>query len=390
MKINSQSMKILNERLILRTIIENENLTRIELSRMTKLTPSTVSRIVSDLVEMDFIEESGQVQMSSVGRRATKLSTTRKFCPSVVFNVGVEQTEAAVGYLDKSVENLREFPTGSLSDFTKRVNETVEKIEKKFPIDRKRTFVTFAFPGIVDTKISRVVYSPNLNWRNVDLPEILPDGYPILADNEANLSILAESAFSEDVKNSDNAFFLYISQGIGGGAMINQKILRGKGFAGAEIGHTVVEARSDIKCHCGNYGCFERFASLILPVIEYEKNGRKLPGKTRKEKFDSLIELYESKDQGAADALKSFKHYLAIGISNIVNTFNPEVIVIGGDNHSLWKHFGDEIVEKISSRVMPETIEGVIFRDTLFKKSLASIVGGNILAIDRIINTLEI
>ncbi len=382
-------MKIFNERLILRTIIENENLTRIELSRTTKLTPSTVSRIVSDLVEKGFVEESGQIQINAVGRRGTKLSTTRKFCTSVVFNVGVEQTEAAVGYLDKSVENVDEFPTGTLMGFTKQVNRIMRKIEKRFPVDRKRTFITFAFPGIVDTEMSRIIYSPNLNWRNVGLADII-NGYSVLADNEANLSILAENAFSEDVRNSDNAFFLYISQGIGGGAMINQKILRGKGFAGAEVGHTVVEARSNIKCHCGNYGCFERFASLILPVIEYEKNGRKLPGKTHREKFDSLLGLYETGEERAIESLKDFKHYLSIGISNIVNTFNPEVIVIGGDNHSLWKHFGEEIVEKISGRAMPETIEGVVFRDTIFKKSLASIVGGNVLAIDQMINALEV
>lgn len=390
MKINSQSMKLLNERLILRTLVEKGPLTRIELSRMTSLTPSTIGRIVYDLGEMGLVEEGEQVQTSPLGRKATSLFLTKKFCSSVVFNVGVEQTEVAVGYLDKSTKKLYEFPTGTLSKFIARVNDFVELIKQKQPIDPERTSIVFAFPGIVDPKKAEIIYAPNLNWRDVKLRELVNHEQPIFADNEANLSILAESAISEDVKKSGNAFFLYVSQGIGGGAMIDHKILRGQRFAGGEVGHTVVEASSGIKCHCGNYGCLERFASLLLPVAKYERNGRKLNGETLAEKFDSLLKMRKSGDQTANRAVKDFLYYLSIGIINIVNTFNPKVIIVGGDSDSIWKNFGEELYEWISERVMPKTLDGVIFRDTVFKGRSASIFGGNIMAIDHIIETLEI
>jgi len=389
MKINSQSMKLLNERLILRTLVEKGSLTRIELSRMTGLTPSTIGRIVYDLVKMGFVEEGDQVQTSPLGRKATSLFLTKKFCSSIIFNVGVEQTEVAVGYLDKTTKKLYEFPTENFSKFIGHVNEFLELIEKEQPIDPERTSIVFAFPGIVDTAKAEIVYTPNLNWRNVKLHDLIHYHQPIFADNEANLSILAESAISEDVKKSGNAFFLYMSQGIGGGAMIDHKILRGERFAGAEIGHTVVEARSDVRCHCGNYGCFERFASLLLPVAKYEKNGKKLKGKTLAEKFDSLVKMNNLGVEEARKALEDFLHYLSIGIINIVNTFNPKIIVIGGDSDLIWKSFGKDLYGRISERVMPRTLDGVIFRDSVFAGRTAPIVGGNIMSIEHIIETLE-
>lgn len=389
MKINSQSMKLLNEQLIVRILVEKGPLSQVELSRITKLTPSTISRIVFDLIKIGLVEKGKRIKTNTLGRKATSLLLTKNFCSSVVFNVGVEQTEVAVGYLDKSTKKLYTFPTGTLSSFIERVNEFLNLLRNEQPVSSKYTSIVFAFPGIVDPQKAEVIYAPNLNWRNVKLAELIHYNYPIFADNEANLSILAESALSNDVKKFGNAFFLYISQGIGGGAIINNKILRGARFAGGEIGHTVVEARSNTKCHCGNYGCLERFASLLLPIAEYEKNGKKLKGKTLGEKFDSLIKINNIGEQRAKEALKGFLYYLSIGLINIVNTFNPNVIILGGDSNSIWKNFGEELYKTISKRTMPKTLEGVIFRDTIFDKGSASIVGGNMLAIEHIIETLS-
>lgn len=387
-KINSQSMKIMNEKLILATIVENGPLTRVELSRMTKLTPSTVSRIVNSLQAREFVEESIRVQMNQVGRKATKILATRKFCLSVIFNVGVEKTEVAIGYLDNSTEKVGEFSTKDPERFFKRVNEIVSKLKKERNLVVGRTYLVFAFPGIVNVDESKIVYVPNLNWKDVELKKMLSHSYEVLADNEANLSILAESAFSEDVQSSENAFFLYVSQGIGGGVMIDHKVLRGKGFAAAEVGHTVVEARSKSRCHCGNYGCWEGYASIMAPVNEYKKSGKKLEGKTYVDKFNTLIKLYKDGDYTAKTSLKGFIHYLSIGILNIVNTFNPEIVVFGGGCNSIWELFGKEIYRKIHQRAMPYTIDDVIFRDTVFKDIHAPIVGGNVLAMKQTINTL--
>ncbi len=389
MKINSKSMKQMNIRMIMKHLVEKGPTTRVDLSKFTKLTPSTITRMISDLSESGLVEESGQSKKSHIGRKAINLSITKKIS-SIVFNVDVERTTVAIGYLDKSIKEIESFQTGSIQNFISKVENKIEKIENNYPLDLNITSVIFAFPGIVDVDNTTIVYAPNLNWRGVKLCEMIKYPYRIIADNEANLSILAESVFSEDVRESNNAFFLYISQGIGGGAMINHQILRGKGFAGAEIGHTVVEARSEIKCHCGNYGCLERYASLILPVVEYEKNGRKLIGKTYTEKFSSLVTLYANGDILAKTSLEEFLHYISIGLINIVNTFNPEVIVIGGGFNEIWKYFGKELYKRVSERAMPGVLNGVIFRDTIFDKVEAPVAGGNVLAIENIINNLNI
>ncbi|MGC8638216.1 MAG: ROK family protein, partial [Athalassotoga sp.] len=285
---------------------------------------------------------------SQIGRKPVNVAVTKKFVSSVVFNVGVEQTTIAIGFFDRSIKEIKRFSTGSLKSFISTVNLSLEDVEKRYPLNHELTSIVFAFPGIVNAKTATVIYAPNLNWRNLNLRDVVKYRYRIIADNEANLSVLAESISSEDAKKSENTFFLYVSQGIGGGAMINHQILRGSGFAGAEVGHTVVEAQSNIKCHCGNYGCLERYASLVLPVIEYEKNGRRLDGKTYPEKFKTLAEFYAKGDKVAIDSLEGFIHYLSIGLINIINTFNPEIIIIGGGFNKIWKYFGKSLYQRIS------------------------------------------
>jgi len=389
MKINLKSMKMMNKQMILRYLIENGPTSRMELSRFTKLTPSTISRIVSDFSSEKLVEEVGYSEKSQIGRKPINVSVTKRFASSVVINVGVEQTTVAIGFLDKSIIEVKRFSTGTLKSFISTVNASLGEIEKKYPLNSEITSIVFAFPGIVNTQKSIVIYVPNLNWRNLNLKDAINYPYRIIADNEANLSVLAESVSSEDAKKSENIFFLYVSQGIGGGAMINHQILRGSGFAGAEIGHTVVEARSDVKCHCGNYGCLERYASLVLPVMEYEKNGRKLDGKTYTEKFQILVDLYAKHDKMAIAALEEFIHYLSIGLINIVNTFNPEKIIIGGGFNKIWKYFGEELHQRVSERAMPGVLDNVTFRDTYFDEIEAPVVGANALAIEMMVNNLN-
>lgn len=389
MKINLKSMKMMNKRMILRYLVENGPTSRMELSRFTKLTPSTIGRIISELSEKSLVEEIGYSEKSQIGRKAVNVAVTKKFVSSVVFNVGVEQTTIAIGFFDRSIKDIKRFSTGSLKSFITTVNLSLEEVEKRYPLNHELTSIVFAFPGIVNAKTATVIYAPNLNWRNLNLREVVKYRYRIIADNEANLSVLAESISSEDAQKSENTFFLYVSQGIGGGAMINHQILRGSGFAGAEVGHTVVEAQSNIKCHCGNYGCLERYASLVLPVIEYEKNGRRLDGKTYTEKFKMLAEFYAKGDKVAIDSLEGFIHYLSIGLINIINTFNPEVVIIGGGFNKIWKYFGEALYQKISDRAMPGVIDNMTFRDTRFDEIEAPVAGANALAIDVMINNLD-
>ncbi|MCL4408101.1 MAG: ROK family transcriptional regulator, partial [Thermotogae bacterium] len=225
MKINLKSMKMMNKRMIFRYLVENGPTSRMELSRFTKLTPSTIGRIISDLSEKALVEEIGYSDKSRIGRKPVNVAVTKKFVSSVVFNVGVEQTTIAIGFFDRSIKEIKRFSTGSLKSFITTVNFSLEDVEKRYPLNHELTSIVFAFPGIVNAKTATVIYAPNLNWRNLNLGDVVKYRYRIIADNEANLSVLAESISSEDAKKSENTFFLYVSQGIGGGAMINHQIL---------------------------------------------------------------------------------------------------------------------------------------------------------------------
>jgi len=145
---------------------------------------------------------------------------------------------------------------------------------------------------------------------------------PIYVENDAHCFALAEAVLGQG-KGKKFVIGLTLGSGIGGGIIINQKIFGGKdGFAG-EIGHTAIEAQGE-KCSCGKKGCFEAHVSATaLKKFYYQLTRKKVSG------FE-IDKLFRKKDKKAILAANKVADYLAIGLGNIINIFNPEVIILGG------------------------------------------------------------
>jgi len=145
---------------------------------------------------------------------------------------------------------------------------------------------------------------------------------PVYVENDAHCFALAEAVLGQG-KGKKFVIGLTLGSGIGGGIIINQKIFGGKdGFAG-EIGHTAIEAQGE-KCSCGKKGCFEAHVSATaLKKFYYQLTRKKVSG------FE-IDKLFRKKDKKAILAANKVADYLAIGLGNIINIFNPEVIILGG------------------------------------------------------------
>ena len=197
-----------------------------------------------------------------------------------------------------------------------------------------------AAAGILDTKKGIVTTSPNLpHWHDVQLGDILTEKLGIVTYiiNDANAAAVGEHRFGVG-KGFTNMIYLTVSTGIGGGIIVDGELYSGTDGCAGELGHMTVEVDGP-RCHCGNFGCLEALASGWAVVIEAVK-------RINQGEKSSIIELADGRleditaekiamaarrgDRLAADIVREAANYLGVGLANLVNIFNPELIVIGG------------------------------------------------------------
>ena len=174
-------------------------------------------------------------------------------------------------------------------------------------------------PGPILYEKGIVVEAPNLpGWKRVNLKNILKKEFkvPIFVDNDANCAALAEAWFGAG-KNVRHFLYITVSTGIGGGIIIDKKLYRGASGSAGEFGHMTIDLNGP-KCGCGKYGHLEALAS-----------GTALKRKTGMDAI-SLELAARQGDKKAMAAIEEAAHYLAIGIADLVDVFNPEMVIIGG------------------------------------------------------------
>ena len=222
-----------------------------------------------------------------------------------------------------------------ISKEEKYITETVnieEKIEKfiiekvtQIPDYKNIELIGIAVPGTVsDNKIIKAV---NLGIENYELANRLEEKLHIKVKlrNDAKCSALAEQKYGE-LAGFENSVFLCIGTGIGGAVIYNGKLLEAKGVPGFEFSHTIIQKNGKL-CNCGKRGCFEVYASLkrFKEEVSNEFNLNTMDG----EKIREFM-LQNAQDIRLRYMLNNYIQDLSIGISNIINIFEPEAICLGG------------------------------------------------------------
>lgn len=378
-KIDPKSMKKMNKQLVLRYLVEHGPSSRTELVAKTGLANSAVWRIIEELVDQGLIEQK-EYFMKTNTKKAAVYGVARNFMTCLIVDVQVLQTTVALGFLDGSWEILETFQTDNFEEFTHRINEFLsEKTLNNLLGKRRKNRIVFSVPGIVDSQKNKLLYAPNLKWHNVDFKEYFgKKTFEVIVDNDSNLSLLAESFFSNDIKDSNSAFFLYLGEGVGGAILINGKIVKGTNFAAGEIGHTILQIKDNVVE-------VETLLSISKLVEEFEKSKTNVSKGNLKERFDFLVKAWLSGDEVAKNLISAFLKNLALTLRNIGYSINPQIIVFGGSVNNLWENFGPFIHKEISKIDDYGFLNGITFRDTIFKNVSPSLPGCNVAAINKIL-----
>ncbi len=191
--------------------------------------------------------------------------------------------------------------------------------------------------GFIDIARGEVTFSPNLTYEEPKIHDAVSrlSGLPVAVDNDANAAAWGERTFGIG-NGTDDMVLVTLGTGIGGGIIQNGSLIRGHTGAGAEIGHTVVVADGPL-CKCGLRGCFEQLASgqaIERMATEVVASGKS--SKIRGSGDEGLITgpdvtaAAAEGDEVALEVLAAAGRFLGIGLSNIANLFDPEIIVLGG------------------------------------------------------------
>lgn len=205
------------------------------------------------------------------------------------------------------------------------------------------TSIGIAIPGTVDKK--SIIKSVNLGLQNYNIVDKLKEkiDLPIKIKNDAKCAALAENKYG-CLKNYKRALFLTLGTGIGGAAIINNELLNTGDLPGMEVGHIIIE-KDGLECNCGKKGCFERYASMKA----FKNNLRKTLGFDETTRGQELLRIIRNNKPGEKNyekiekVINEFINDLSIGISNLINIFEPEVIGIGGS----FVYFQDVLLERL-------------------------------------------
>lgn len=316
---NQELIRDINTQSVIRTIIENGPISRAAISTRLGLTKATVSAIVQVLLDRHLIREIGSDDTKK-GRKPILLQFCKDCGHVISLDLSTETVTLMTANLCGENCSIRQFSApedgSSVTDFLiTHIQEAVDHLpESPYGL----LGIALGIHGVVHH--NRIIFLPYSSYENTDLVTPLQEHFhvPVLMENEANLSVLGEWAHCH---NTNEMLYISIHSGIGVGIIMRNQLVKGKnGYAG-EFGHSIIEIDGR-PCPCGNRGCLEQYASerALFAELSAIKGSPVTP-----EVFGSL---YQEKDPDALALMDRFIRYISIGINNLLNTFNPDIIVL--------------------------------------------------------------
>ena len=289
-----------------------------------------------------------------------------------MYRIGIDLggTNIAAGIVDKDLNLLytASVPTGADRDGALIMDDMAD-LCRKLCADHDIALseiesIGIASPGIANHDTGVVEYANNLPFRKFPIAQMLRDRLGIeriRLENDANAAAWGE-AVAGAAKGTTNSIMITLGTGVGGGIIIDNKVYSGFNYAGAELGHIVIEVNG-APCSCGRKGCWEAYSSatgLIRmtkeEIEECEKAGRptlmkKMAEEKGKISGRTAFDAKRAGDEAAAEVVDKYVLYLAEGLSNIVNIFQPEVVSLGGGVSNEGDYLLDLLMPRIRERV---------------------------------------
>jgi N-acetylglucosamine repressor len=355
-KATRQHTKDHNSRLVLRTVYENDAISRADLARITGLTKTTVSEVVGGLIDRGLIEETG-LGPSAGGRAPVLLQVTEHNRHLLGLSL---TTSSAQGALLSLRGDIRGRASRSLANVTGEealaaaygvLDELVAQATTPL------IGIGVSTPGLIDTTSGVVRRAVNFGWHDFALGATLQARYglPVYVANDSHTSALAEYIFGSS-QGRANLIAIRVGQGIGAGIILGGQLFYGESFGAGEIGHVAVVDDGPL-CKCGNRGCLETVASvpaiLARAQAALQHNPASVLASAEKLDLAALARACATGDSTALAVVAEAGYHLGTAVASLIGGFNIRRIVISGRAAALGEFLGQPVREAARRRVLP-------------------------------------
>ena len=326
---SNRTPRQINRNLIFNQIRTMQPISRADLARSSGLQRSTVSLIVEELLAENWIVEDS-IGNSPRGRKPTFLVVNRRR-GVLALDVHPAQTTLAVTDLSGKISAER---NALLPDNPRKViGAILDAIRMMIAAHDDVTFegIGITLPGRFSHQLKKTIFAPNVQWPIAQIKSRVEEatGLPVVVDNVANACALSEVWFGSSDGTRD-LVVVNVSEGIGTGIFANGRLLRGNVDAAGEFGHVQIDPNG-LPCNCGSQGCWETIASNRAAMRYYQE----IAGEDVAS-FDALLQLAQTKDRKALDALERMCKALGRGMHMIVSALAPNEIIVVGELTRVW------------------------------------------------------
>ena len=356
-KATHQQTKAHNRDLVLKTIFENETISRAEIARITHLTRTTVSDVMVGLLAEGLVEEVG-VGSSIGGKSPILLSLVKDSRYMISLDLAQDQFSGAVVNLRGQIKATESVPVSGRDgeQALALVYEILDRLIQKpwTPL----VGIGVGAPGLINTREGIIVNAVNLDWKNLQLAKLLRTKYklPVYVLNDSQAAAIGEFVYGGGYKADENLVVINVKHGIGAGILINGRLFQGDGGGAGEIGHVVVQ-ENGLACRCGKRGCLETVASAHAVVqraksLAHETKDSTLSKNPDAITLDALEAAFKSGDPLARQVILEAGNYLGASIASLVGMLNIKKFVLTGD----MTRFGKEWLEAVRQKVGQSTL----------------------------------
>ena len=348
----------INRRIVLNLVRDHQPLSRADLARRMDIGRGVVTSIIQELIDEGTVYE-GATGPAARGRRPTMLYVRTQ--DRLAFAIDIRFSRTFVMLTDFAGRQIALESFDTIFEARPLVAELVDRMRRMMAANGaagRCEGVGLVVPGMVEPDSGRVLISPQLGWRDVDIRDELASGIglPVYIENAPLACALAQMWLGQRGNSSDNFVYVTVSDGVGAGIVLNGQLIRGATNSAGEFGHNPLDPDGP-QCLCGAHGCWEAYTSNQATLSRYL--GRELSpmwGQATRQAvpltIEDLISRARGGDERAAAAIEATGHYLGIGIGSIVNALNPSQVFVGGEITDAWDLIETAVREGIMERAL--------------------------------------
>lgn len=346
-------MRRQNKYIVLDAIRQMAPISRIQLSKYTKMSPTTITRIVQELEAEGYILE-GVSEETAIGRRPTLIHMRE----DALYTIGIEIDcfTIRIGILDFlgkliAFQEVKCSIKHQYEEALHLLKQSIDNIMTEYQVAQDKLLgIGIGVPGVINNEEGIIVSSEQLKWENCPIREDLNGifGCEVIVDNELKMQIIAEIG---DIYTPlySNCILVGIGTGIGASILLNGEVYRGIQNKAGEISHITINPFGEM-CHCGKRGCLSMYVSEVTLLKRTPKN-------LTIQSIEEILHCVDQGEQWAIDIQHDVATFLAIAINNLVCLYEPEAVIVSGEiiehNVTFQKLLSDKCKQYIWKELQP-------------------------------------